>query len=235
MDLPQLLTDVQGELRQLRAEGAERERAELRHRGGSRFAGEGATDEALEALAAMAPGGGVKAPGVGRVAEPPQLRGTTGGAKLADVMTKALAEGTGSAGGYLVQSEVAAEVMKSLRARSAVMRLGPTVVPVKKDLAVTSISSGATAFYVSENARIPTSEQVFAQTPLLVPKELAALVPVSNRLLLDAERPGRGARAARRPGVPARNRYRRGAARDSQPARPYTGTRPRRQRTRADL
>jgi HK97 family phage major capsid protein len=33
---------------------------------------------------------------------------------------------------------------------------------------------------------IPVSEQTFAQTPLLTPKELGALVPVSNRLLHDA-------------------------------------------------
>src|SRR4051812_7107350 len=43
---------------------------------------------------------------------------------------KALAEGTGTAGGVLVPREVATEVMPLLRARSAVLRLGPTVVPV---------------------------------------------------------------------------------------------------------
>src|SRR4051794_28727095 len=101
-------------------------------------------------------------------------------------MAKALAEGTGSAGGYLVESEVSAEIVKSLRARSAIMRLGPRIVPVKKDLSVTSVSTGASAYYVAENALIPTSEPTFAQTPLLVPKELAALVPVANRLLRDA-------------------------------------------------
>ena len=57
---------------------------------------------------------------------------------------------------------------------------------MEKSLSVTSISTGATAYYVGENAAIPTSEPTFAQAPLLVPKELAALVPVSNRLLRDA-------------------------------------------------
>jgi len=102
------------------------------------------------------------------------------------VMTKALAEGTASSGGWLVPPGVAEEVMGMIRARSAVMRLGPRVVPVGKSLSVTSISTSATAYYIAENAAIPVSEPTFAQVPLLIPKELAALVPVSNRLLRDA-------------------------------------------------
>jgi len=101
-------------------------------------------------------------------------------------MAKALAEGTPGAGGYLVESEVADEVLRLLRARSAVMQLGPTVVSVKKELLVTSIASGTSAFWVAENAAIPPSEPTFSQTPVLRPKELAALPAVSNRLLRDA-------------------------------------------------
>jgi HK97 family phage major capsid protein len=48
-----------------------------------------------------------------------------------------------------------------------------------------SISSGATAYWVPEKAAIPVTEQVFAQDVILTPKALAALVPVSNRLLRD--------------------------------------------------
>jgi HK97 family phage major capsid protein len=66
------------------------------------------------------------------------------------------------------------------------MAMGPTVVPVDKELRVPSIASGATAYYVPENSRIPPSEPTFAEQPLLTPKELAALVPVSDRLLRDA-------------------------------------------------
>jgi HK97 family phage major capsid protein len=105
---------------------------------------------------------------------------------LGEVMTRALAEGSASSGGVLVANEVAVEIVQLLRARSAIMRLGPRVVPVSKSLSVTSISSGAAAYYVGENAAIPVSEPTFAQIPLLIPKELAALVPVSNRLLRDA-------------------------------------------------
>jgi HK97 family phage major capsid protein len=148
-------------------------------RRGSRFVAPGADESVVEHVAA---GGAI------RVAEPQQrLREherRSGG--LAGTMTKALAEATPSAGGYLVPTEVAEEVMRMVRARSAVMALGPRVVPVKKELAITSLASGATAAYVAENAPIPTSEQTFAQAVLLAPKELAALVPVSNRLLRDA-------------------------------------------------
>jgi HK97 family phage major capsid protein len=51
---------------------------------------------------------------------------------------------------------------------------------------VTSIASGSTAYYVAENAPIPASEMTLAQQVLLRPRELAALIPVSNRLLRDA-------------------------------------------------
>ncbi|MEJ7567715.1 MAG: phage major capsid protein [Gaiellaceae bacterium] len=109
------------------------------------------------------------------------------GRPLRGALTKALAEATESAGGYLVPAEVSDEILTALRARSAVMRLGPRIVPVEKELSVVSISSGASASYVGENLRIAVSEEAFAQAPLLRPKQLAALVPVSNRLLRDAE------------------------------------------------
>ena len=101
-------------------------------------------------------------------------------------MAKALAEATPSAGGYLVPGEIASEVLMLLRARSAVMRMGPTIVPVAKELSVSNLASGASTGYVAENTRIPVSEQTFGQTVLLRPKALAALVLVSNRLLRDA-------------------------------------------------
>jgi HK97 family phage major capsid protein len=141
-------------------------------RTGSRFVGQGATRAAAEHAAA-------ESSTTWRTL-PSSTRG------IAGLMTKALAEGTGSAGGFLVPVEVAAEVLTILRSRSAVMRMGPRIVPVEKELDVVSLASGATAAYVSENFPIPTSEQTFAESVLLRPKELAALVPVSDRLLRDA-------------------------------------------------
>jgi HK97 family phage major capsid protein len=50
-----------------------------------------------------------------------------------------------------------------------------------------SVSTGATAAWTLENANIAVSEQTFAEAPLLVPKSLDALVPVSNKLLRNSE------------------------------------------------
>lgn len=146
-------------------------------RAGSRFLGEAASPQLVEHVAS---GGSVRT-----VASP--LARPSKSAGLVSTMAKALAEGTGSAGGYLVSVETAAEVLSILRARSAVMRLGPTIVPVKKELDLVALSAGASASYVAENARVPVTEQTFATSVLLRPRELAALVPVSNRLLRDAD------------------------------------------------
>ena len=108
------------------------------------------------------------------------------GKSLAGVMQKALAESTPSAGGVLVPPEVAEEIMGIIRARSIVMGMGPTVVPVAKELSVPRMSTGTAAQYVQENARLPVSEPTFVETPLLRPIEIGHLVPVSNRLLRDA-------------------------------------------------
>lgn len=141
-------------------------------RQGSRYVGPDAEESLVEWVAK---GGAMKT--AQRVA---------GGVGIGGTMTKALAVGTNSSGGYLVAPQVAEDVMRMIRARSVISRLGPRVVPVARTLAVTSISTSATAYYVAENAAIPISEPTFAQTPLLTPKELTALVPVSNRLLSDA-------------------------------------------------
>ncbi len=102
-------------------------------------------------------------------------------------LAKALAEATDSAGGYVVPVEVASDIARMVRARSAVVQLGPTVVPVRKELDLPALSSGAAAYYTAENAAIAVSGETFTVALALRPKALAAMVPVSNRLLLDAQ------------------------------------------------
>jgi HK97 family phage major capsid protein len=156
-------------------------------RQGSIFAGPGASREAAEELAARQTQR-LGWPSDVRVSEPGNGAHAQRGARtLAGAMQKALAEGTPSAGGVLVPVEVSSSILELIRARVAVMRLGPTIVPVHKELDLPSISTGSAAFYVDENARIPVSEPTFALVPKLLPKELAALVPVANRLLRDAQ------------------------------------------------
>jgi HK97 family phage major capsid protein len=99
---------------------------------------------------------------------------------------KALAEGTGSAGGFLVPTEWMPDILGLLRARAVVRAAGPRIVPINKLMNQTSVSTGATAYYTAENAAIPTSEPSFAEAALLSPKNLTGLVPVSNYLLNDA-------------------------------------------------
>lgn len=181
-----VVTEIEAAVRRLEDAGAsrkevddERRRLLKETRTGSRFVGENASDDFVEHIAK---GGSYQlAPNTSTGA-----RGTRGLGGLAATMSKALGEGTPSAGGYLVPVEVAAEVLTLLRARSAVNRLGPTTIHVEKELDITSISSGATAYWTAENAQIPVSEQTFASQVLLRPKDLASLVPVSNRLLRDA-------------------------------------------------
>jgi HK97 family phage major capsid protein len=105
---------------------------------------------------------------------------------LRGITQKALAEGTDSAGGYLVPQEWMPDILGLLRANAIVRGANPRFVPFNKQMNQTSISSGASASYTAENSRITPSEQVFAEAVLMTPKNLTAMVPVSNYLLADA-------------------------------------------------
>lgn len=175
---PEILAGVAREIETLNARLDKQHDPHLRTP--SRFVEDGAD---LDIVKAVAEGRATLAPGA-PTRSTLGVQGARGGGLALGL--KALAEGTGSSGGYLVAPEISSQVMTLIRARSAVMRMGPTVVPVMKELDVTSISGGATAYYTAENAAIPTSEQTFAQAALLKPMDLDALVPVSLRLLKDA-------------------------------------------------
>lgn len=99
---------------------------------------------------------------------------------------KALGEGTGSAGGYLVPEQYLGEVKDRITAQAIVRRAGATVYPMATDtLNVPKVTGGATAYWVGENAQITASDETFGQLQL-VAKLLAAMVKVSNQLLSDA-------------------------------------------------
>lgn len=102
------------------------------------------------------------------------------------IQRKAMAEGTDSAGGYLVHPEWMPDILGLLRAQSIVRRANPREVPFGKQMNQTSISAGSSASYTGENLRITPSEMSFSEAVLLTPKNLTALVPVSNYLLQDA-------------------------------------------------
>ncbi|HLG28975.1 MAG TPA: phage major capsid protein [Candidatus Brocadiales bacterium] len=99
---------------------------------------------------------------------------------------KALGEGTGSAGGFLVPEQYLGEVKDRITARAIVRRAGATVYPMATDtLNVPKVTGGATAYWIGENAQITASDETLDQLQL-VAKLLAAMVKVSNQLLSDA-------------------------------------------------
>jgi HK97 family phage major capsid protein len=154
---------------------------------GSRFVGQGASEKTVGHIAS---GGSLP---TSRRGIPEGWRVVDGGPQrsdgLASVMRKALALGTDSSGGFLVPPDVSREVLMGLRARSVVLQMGITRVDLRKSLNIVSLSTGAAASYVAENALVPISEETFAEGPLLTPKELAAMVPISDRLLREADNP----------------------------------------------
>jgi HK97 family phage major capsid protein len=98
---------------------------------------------------------------------------------------KALGEGTGSAGGYLVPEQHVSEVKDRITAQAVIRKAGATVYPMNTDtLNIPKVSGGATAYWIGENTQITSGDQTFAQEQL-VARTLAAMVKVSNQLLQD--------------------------------------------------
>lgn len=187
----------------------------LTKHGGSRYPGEGAATEVLETLAA---GGSVERGTGVPIAQPQSVRaGAHQGAKaLHDSKSvarlfgaikairegyasdaereflgrqKALAEATGSAGGYLVPPDWMPGILQLFRGVTVVRRARPgRIVPFTAQMNQVQLTGGATAYYTAENAAIPTSQETFNQVTLLTPHNLTGLVPASNWLLADTRR-----------------------------------------------
>ena len=106
---------------------------------------------------------------------------------------KALAAGDTTAGGILVQGDLANEVIELLRPMTSVRRIQPRSVKVARGTKeFPKLTSSATAAYVGENEDIASSEPAFGSV-VMTAKKLACLVPVSNELIsftdsVDAER-----------------------------------------------
>ena len=100
---------------------------------------------------------------------------------------KALAEGTDSAGGYLVPTEHSNALIALLAAKTAVRAAGATIVPMASDtLEIPSQAGGATAYWVAENAQITASDQAWGQVQLAA-KKLAAMTKISSELFEDSD------------------------------------------------
>lgn len=102
-----------------------------------------------------------------------------------DAERRALAEGTGSAGGYTVPTPLSREFFDNVRAKSVVMRAGArTVEMTSSTLAFAKGASDPTVAWKAENAAITPSDPTFDRV-LLTAKKLVAIVKVSRELLED--------------------------------------------------
>jgi HK97 family phage major capsid protein len=96
---------------------------------------------------------------------------------------KALGSGDPTSGGFLVPTQVSADVIELLRPAAVVRSLGPLVIPMAGGkLEIPRVSAGATASYVGENNNINKSEERFGMLRLAF-RKLAVLVPISNDLI----------------------------------------------------
>lgn len=98
---------------------------------------------------------------------------------------KALNEGTGSAGGFIVPEEFAAEVNRVVEDFGLVSKLARKI-PMKSDtLNVPRLSSSVTVSYPGEATAGTASQPVFEQI-ILTAKTAVGITPMSNELLADA-------------------------------------------------
>jgi len=93
---------------------------------------------------------------------------------------------TGSAGGFLVEEDVASEVIELLRPASVVMSLNPIVMPMPAgNMTMNRRATGSSAAYIGEQQPVPATGVTFGQVKLSA-RKLAALIPISNDLLRSA-------------------------------------------------
>jgi HK97 family phage major capsid protein len=98
---------------------------------------------------------------------------------------KAMTQGTGSAGGYLVPDQVSSDILE-LRAQRAVLRgLIPTIQVDSDTLRIASVTGGLTAGWVAELATKPSQDMTFGEVSVNV-FTVAGLATVSNQLLRNS-------------------------------------------------
>jgi len=98
-------------------------------------------------------------------------------------ISKALAAGDATAGGFLVGEEMSSEVIELLRPQAVVRRSNPVIMTMDRgNLTLPKITGGASSSYIGENDNGGLTEQTFGTVKLTF-KKMVTLVPVSNDLL----------------------------------------------------
>jgi HK97 family phage major capsid protein len=110
--------------------------------------------------------------------------------KLNEAEMKQHAEGTGSAGGFMLPIPVSNRVIDLARNKAVVMKAGAYTMPIKvPELTLIKIASDPTAYWRKENAEITESEGSFEPVKIKV-MVCGALIRVSLELLEDASNAG---------------------------------------------
>lgn len=107
-----------------------------------------------------------------------------------DLERRALAEGSGPAGGYTVATPLATWFIDRLRGQSVCIAAGARTVEMTSDsLAIARLATDPLASWVEENALVPTSDATFSRVQFNAQK-LIVLVKVSRELLEDSVNAG---------------------------------------------
>lgn len=102
-------------------------------------------------------------------------------------VTKALGEGVGSGGGFLIAPEFYPGYIELLRAKAVVRSAGALSIPMPRGtMTLPSQTAAASAGYSGENIAIASSQPGTGQR-VASAKDLTALVPISNDLLRDSQ------------------------------------------------
>ncbi len=94
-------------------------------------------------------------------------------------------EGTNSSGGYLVPQEFYADVLFLLNEYGFARKYCAQIQMSSNILNVSTLTGKPSVAWVSENATIPASKGTFGRL-VLTAQKLAAIYPISNELLMDA-------------------------------------------------
>lgn len=100
-------------------------------------------------------------------------------------LLKGMTEGTGSAGGFVVPEEFAAEVNRVVEDFGLVPKLARKFPMSTDTLNVPRLASSVTVYYPGEATAGTASQPVFEQV-VLASKTLVGITPMSNELLADA-------------------------------------------------
>ena len=103
-----------------------------------------------------------------------------------EIVRRAMASGSGEAGGFLVPEEQAMDIIDLLRPMSVIRNTAARTLPMSTEtMSIPRHKGGARAYWIGENTKIPTSQPAFGQINLRA-RMLVGLVQMPNNLLDDS-------------------------------------------------